>query len=353
MDHDLGSVTRQVGQQGKGYVSWRGVELELHQLELRYEKLRRKNGGKERRLLASLSDRGQLQPVVVVRDAGSDRYVLVDGYKRLRALRKLKHDTVRATTWELAELEALLLERVMRASEADSALEQGFLLCELNERFSLSHEDLVRRFDKSKSWVSERLGLVRALPEQVQQRVQSGQIPAHAATKYLVPMARAKRADCVRLVTALDGHQASTRDIAHLYTAWTSGNDQSREFLFTQPHIVLRAREQARLDGLKKSAEKTAEQALLDDLSIILGTSRRARAKLTGVVATRLASIDAERARTLVQQAQWECEALFRQTAQHLWQQRVNGGTTAATQGDQPVEEAKTPQKNVEEASHA
>jgi ParB family chromosome partitioning protein len=322
------------------------VELELHQLELRYEKLRRKNGGKERRLLASLSERGQLQPVVVVRDAGGERYVLVDGYKRLRALRKLKHDTVRATTWDLCELEALLLERVMRASEADSALEQGFLLCELNERFGLSQEDLARRFDKNQSWVSQRLGLVRALPEQVQQQVQSGRIAAYAATKYLVPMARAKRADCVRLVTALEGHQASTRDVAHLYMAWANGDEHSRERLLAQPHIVLRAREQVRLDGLKKPAEKTVEQALLDDLSVILGTSRRARAKLTGIHATQLVSLDEERARGLVQQAQWECEALFRQAAEQLWQQRVNGG--AAEHGP-----ARHDQQTIEEASHA
>jgi len=302
------------------------MQLELHQLELRYEKLRRKSGGKERRLLASLSERGQLQPVVVVQGGDASRYVLVDGYKRLRALRRLKHDTVQATAWDLGELEALLLERVMRVSEADSALDQGLLLVELNERFALTAEELARRFDKSASWVSQRLGLVRALPEEVRARVQSGAMPAHAATKYLVPMARASRADCIELVTALDGQQPSTRDVAHLYTAWLAGDERNRKLLLAQPHIVLRAREEARLGGLTKLGAKARTQTLHDDLSILIGASRRARAKVDKRGITPEESSEEPRLGNLTRQARWECDALFEQLARRLTAQRPSGG---------------------------
>ena len=168
------------------------MDLEFHQIEPRYEKLRRRNARKERQLVASLAEKGQLLPVVVVRTGEADSYVLVDGYKRLRALKSLKHDTVRATEWDLGELDALLLERLMRTGESEGALEQGWLLEELNEHFALSHEELARRFDKSQSWVSRRLALVRALPREVQERVRNGTLPAHAAMKYLVPMALEK-----------------------------------------------------------------------------------------------------------------------------------------------------------------
>ena len=50
------------------------------------------------------------------------------------------------------------------------------------------------RFDKSESWVSRRLALVSELPEPVQELVRSGGLPAHAAMKHLVPLARAKAA---------------------------------------------------------------------------------------------------------------------------------------------------------------
>ena len=38
-------------------------------------------------------------PVVVVAGGDDGRYTLVDGYKRVRALIKLRWDTVRATCW--------------------------------------------------------------------------------------------------------------------------------------------------------------------------------------------------------------------------------------------------------------
>ena len=42
------------------------MELEFHQLELRYERLRVQQPARERRLLASLADAGQQMPIVVV-----------------------------------------------------------------------------------------------------------------------------------------------------------------------------------------------------------------------------------------------------------------------------------------------
>ena len=70
-----------------GLWQWVGaVEIELHELDLRYAALRRRDARRERALVASLAESGQQVPVVVVRgEAGP--FVLVDGYKRVRALR--------------------------------------------------------------------------------------------------------------------------------------------------------------------------------------------------------------------------------------------------------------------------
>jgi ParB-like chromosome segregation protein Spo0J len=88
------------------------VQLELHQLSLRYERLRKRSPREERGLLVSLSEIGQQLPVVVIEEAPS--FILIDGYKRVRALKRLALDTVRATSWQVAEAEALLLERSLR-----------------------------------------------------------------------------------------------------------------------------------------------------------------------------------------------------------------------------------------------
>ena len=75
------------------------MDLEIRTLDLRYETLRRRPPIRERRLLASLGDVGQQTPIVVVRDGNT--WVVVDGYKRVRALRRLRQDTVRALAWDL------------------------------------------------------------------------------------------------------------------------------------------------------------------------------------------------------------------------------------------------------------
>ncbi len=91
------------------------MEVELHQLEMRYERLRKRHPRAERTLLASLAEIGQQTPVVVVSEA--ERFVLIDGYKRVRALKRLARDMVFATRWELEEVEALLLDAYSAQSD--------------------------------------------------------------------------------------------------------------------------------------------------------------------------------------------------------------------------------------------
>src|SRR5207237_91380 len=98
-----------------------------------------------------------------------NRYLVIDGYKRIAALGQLGRDTVEAVVWPMNEAEALLLERSLRLSEQETALEQGWLLAELEERFGWALEELARRFDRDVSWVSRRLALVEVLPESIQQ----------------------------------------------------------------------------------------------------------------------------------------------------------------------------------------
>jgi ParB-like chromosome segregation protein Spo0J len=83
------------------------IELEFHQLDLRYECLRRREPEREKRLIGSLSQRGQQVPIVVV--SSGVRFVVVDGYKRVRGLKRLGSDTVRATVSDLSEPEVSLI----------------------------------------------------------------------------------------------------------------------------------------------------------------------------------------------------------------------------------------------------
>jgi ParB/RepB/Spo0J family partition protein len=284
------------------------MDLELHQLELRYQQLRTRDPRRERQLTASLAEVGQLMPIVVVAGDADGHYVVVDGYKRVRATRRLRQDTVRATRWELDEAEALMLERLMRTSERESPLEQGWLLSELRSRFGLKLEELARRFDKSASWVSRRLALVDELPAAVQEQVRTGQLPAYAAMKHLVPLARAKREDCVRLAQALAGQRLSTRELGALCDGFRHGGGKTRELVLSEPLVFLRARAAAQTP---EPAPKSVGQQLLDDLGALGGIARRVTRRLRDGVARGL--LADERAEV------WRCGLQARADGESLW----------------------------------
>ena len=175
------------------------------------------------------------------RRATDGSFVVIDGYKRVRALRRLGRDTVAAGCWPGEEAEALIATRLMQTAEPETALEQSWLLAELHERFGLSLEELARRFSHSVSWVSRRLALVHELPDSIQERVRRGEMGAHGAAKYLVPLARANRQVCLELVEAIGATRLSSRDLGILYTAYQTGNWVTRQRLLEAPLVFLKS----------------------------------------------------------------------------------------------------------------
>ncbi len=249
------------------------MDLEFHQLNLRFEKLRARRPAVERRLLASLAEIGQQMPVVVVK-GDETMYVLVDGYKRVRALRRLRRDVVRATCWDLDPSEALLLERLMSSGEGATALEQAWLLRELSQQYALSLEEMGRRFGRSASWVSRRLALIVDLPEIVQERVRQGQLSAHAAMRYLVPLARVNPDDCRQLVEGIAEKDLSVRQVGALYEGWRDGLPETRERILDNPMLFLRAREDS------DAAPSDGCRLLLRDFDILASVTRRSARRL-------------------------------------------------------------------------
>src|SRR2546428_7051800 len=241
----------------------------------RYEHLRVRNSERQRRLLASLAATGQQTPIVVVAVSDKpDRYQVIDGYKRIAALEQLGRDTVEAVVWDMNEADALVLERSMRFSEAETALEQGWLLQELERRFGYSLEDLARRFDRSVSWVSRRLALVEQLPETVQQRVRAGEISAHVAMKYLAPVARANPKDCQRMADAFSKYRFNSRQAGELYAAWRDASTSIRQRILDCPDLFLKAHQQ-----VSPQPESPADE-LLRDLTMVLAITNRASRRL-------------------------------------------------------------------------
>jgi ParB family chromosome partitioning protein len=253
------------------------MKLEFHQLDRRHEHLRARNLQRQRQLLASLAASGQQTPIVVVAVPDQpDRYLVIDGYKRIAALQQLARDTVEAVVWPMNEVQALVLDRSLHWSEPESALEEGWLLAELEQRFGYGLEELARQFDRSVSWVSRRLALVELLPDSVQQQVRVGEIPAQVAMKYLVPVARGSLDDCQQLAAAFARHKFTSRQAGQLYAAWREASPQIRQRLLEQPQLFLKAQRE-----IEPQAAGSPLQELLRDLEMIAAIAHRANRRVS------------------------------------------------------------------------
>src|SRR5439155_1407258 len=120
--------------------------------------------------------------------------------------------------------------------------------------------------------------LLASLADPGQQHVHDGQLVAHAAMKYCVPLARANAADCVRLVEAMVPHRLTTRQIGRLYQAYISGADATRELVLTDPLLVLRVTDDAPHAPVRPDA--SGPEALMTDLHILGAVARRAHRRL-------------------------------------------------------------------------
>ena len=259
------------------------MQLEFHQLDRRWEHLRVRHAARQRRLLASLAESGQQTPIVVVAAEGqADRYVVIDGYKRIVALEQLGRDTVEVVVWPMSEAAAVLLDRSLRLSEHETALEVGWLLAELERRFDYGLDELARRFDRSVSWVSRRLALAEVLPEAIQQQVREGKILAQVAMKFLVPVARQSLEDCQRMAAIFGEHHCDTRQAGQLYAAWRKGSSAVRKRILDDPELFFKTQRQAQ----EKAAGTGAE--LLRDLEMVVAIVSRAQRRLAGAAATEL-----------------------------------------------------------------
>ena len=302
------------------------MQLEFHQLDRRWEHLRVRQPRRQRQLMASLAESGQQTPIVVVLcPEHQDRYLVIDGHKRIAALQKLGRDTIEATVWSMSEAEALLLERSLRFSAQESALEQGWLLSELEQRFHYSLEELARRFDRSVSWVSRRLALVEQLPETIQQQVREGTLAAQLAMKYLVPMARVSIEDAERMAAAFVKHHCTTRQAGQLYAAWRDGSRVVRERLLAEPELFLKTQRQA-------PAARPAAAAVEQELEMAVAILKRAGRRLAEAL-PEMTGPQQEQAQCQLANARRELERMAARIGKEQKVPHAEPGTTSRDSG--------------------
>jgi len=247
------------------------AEVDLHQLELRFATLRLPEPRAVEQLARSIERVGQLVPCVVVAAGGA--LVLLDGYRRVAALRRLARERARVQRWECALGEALLGLLARAQARALVPIEEALLLRELVHSEGLSQHEVAARCGRDVSWVNRRLLLVSGLPDSVLQALRAGRVSTWAATRVMAPLARANSDHAQQLLEALHREGLSTRELCCWFEHYRRSPRPVRERLVQRPRLFIEAQhatQEQRADArLRAGPEGHCARALRQCLALI------------------------------------------------------------------------------------
>lgn len=213
-------------------------DIELRWLELRFAAARVSDERAVRRLMQSIDACGQLVACDAVAD-GEASLVLIDGYRRVAALRRLGRDTARVQCSSGSVGQALAQRLACAQPRALAAIEQALLLRELIESHHLSQREAARQCGREPSWVQRRLLLLAALPDGVLDAVRAGGLSSWAAARVFAPLARANAEHAQRLLAGIRGQGLSTRDLHLWFTHYQRAQQREREHMVDHPRLLL------------------------------------------------------------------------------------------------------------------
>jgi hypothetical protein len=206
------------------------TQIEITDLDLRYENHRLKSPGAEKIMLNSILEKGIRDPLQGVDTR--DHKILLDGFKRYRCAKKLNIAIVPYIS--LGNDEALAIIQLIRLSNAKSLsiVEQARWIDELKNVCLMSTADIARMLEKSKSWVSMRSGLIAQMTDCVKDNIFKGKFPVYSymyTLRQFMRMNGNDKKEIDQFVESVAGKGLSTRDIELLAHGYFKGSDEFRQ----------------------------------------------------------------------------------------------------------------------------
>jgi len=210
-------------------------EVEISSFDLRYESYRIKNPRAENLLLASILEHGIREPLQGIDT--SDLRLLLNGFKRYRCAQKLGIGMVSYSS--LGSDEAGGIIKFIRDANARNLtiLEQAKLIDQLATVHNMCISEIAAALERSKSWVSVRLGMIAQMSEPVMEKILNGEFPAYSYLYTIRPFMRINsnlgsenpNKEIEEFVNAVSAKNLSTRDIDLLAHGYFQGSDQLRQ----------------------------------------------------------------------------------------------------------------------------
>lgn len=272
------------------------LPLDLHALVPRFAALRLRDPARLGRLVTSIEQQGQLTAVVVVPDPdNAQRWVLIDGYRRLDALQHLGRDRIQAHVWARSVDEALLGCLARGPDRGWEAIEEAALIEELSGRHS--QQAIARKIGRDVSWVSRRLSLIKALPEDLLEQVRQGRVSVWAATRVLAPLARANSDHARTLLKHIEQQPLSTRALKRLFEQYRKATRIQRQRLVENPALFLQALDSREQQVADKRLADGPEGVWRKDLAAIREIATRLLAQVPTLFAAQQDPLECKRLR--------------------------------------------------------
>ena len=218
-------------------------------------------------MMKSIQRYGQMSPVVCVKTG--DCYELVDGFKRLRACRRLQQRILKAKTEEFSEraCKAAIIQ-LNRTGRSITEMEEALVLQSLHREDKLSQIEIAVLVGRHKSWVSRRIALIERLSEEVQENIRFGLITIIAGRE----LSKLPRGNQKAAADAVLKHRLSTRETTKLITYLLSRPRWEYETILWAPWEIIDRRQpmpgglQGKLISFERTCQSLSETAKKNEI---------------------------------------------------------------------------------------
>jgi ParB-like chromosome segregation protein Spo0J len=264
------------------------LEIDLNRLELRYANARLIEPPTVMHLAASIERCGQVIPCIAVAQPNDQTLVLIDGYRRIAALKRLGRDTAQVERWACDLAHALITVLSRAHGRTFKAIEEALLIRELVQGLGVSQHELARRCGRDVSWVCRRLQLISALSDTTLAAVCTGQLSTWAATRVLLPLARANAEHADKLLAALSTAPLTTREWRDWFEHYQHATREARERLVTHPRLFLDAWHETKAQRASERLRAGCEGECLADIRQLEALITRLKKRLPALAAATL-----------------------------------------------------------------
>lgn len=219
------------------------TRLPLTSLDERYKSYRLIVPKAEDAMVTSMEQYGQFTPIVVGDPGDDGRYLLVDGFKRLRACQKLGYTEIKSTIFEAGDraLKSVMFH-LNRKARSMTPLEEAMIVHALHNEDKLPQNKIGELLGFHKSWVCRRIALIEHLDEEILDQVRLGLI-GPGIIRELTRLPRGNQKDALETIRK---HQMTCRETAQLVTLLLQKPRWEHNSILYFPEPILSQREPTR-----------------------------------------------------------------------------------------------------------